>query len=37
VEAEQVDDRMFDVGRRDGDRLIGDVAMAAVEIRSASR
>ena len=41
VEAQQVDHRMLDVGRGDGDRLVGDVAMAAssptVEMRSASR
>ena len=30
VEAQQVDHRMLDVGRRDGHRLIGDVAMAAL-------
>ena len=30
VQAEQVDDRAFDVGGGDGHRLIGDVAMAAV-------
>ena len=30
VEAEQIDDGMFDVGRGDGDGLIGDVAMAAI-------
>src|SRR3546814_9160281 len=30
VKTEQVDDRALDVGGRDGDGLIGDVAMAAV-------
>ena len=30
VEAQQVDHGMLDVRRRDGDRLIGDVAMAAI-------
>ena len=30
VQAEQVDDRAFDIGGGDGDGLIGDVAMAAV-------
>ena len=30
VQAQQVDHRMLDIGRRDGDRLVGDVAMAAI-------
>ena len=30
VKAQQIDDRIFDVRRRDGDGLIGDVAMPAI-------
>jgi hypothetical protein len=33
VEAQQVDHRVLDLGRRDGDRLIGDVAVAALVAR----